>query len=233
MMFRKAIAGLLLCAGVAQAQSTSQWENVVADEANGNMLQINLTNAAFSVNSLTVTGMIDTTYQGTEDLRMPLGLGGRQTDPPDLEAWLGDLRAYAFRGNVGEEQVYFDVQLPHAWDEGTFINPHIHGDQGDDNSTESVVFKLEYVWANINDTFTNTVTQTIATTNSLNGTNYFHHIFNFPNIDGTNKTYSSMINARLYRDPQDAGDTFTGDFFVHEFDIHYYVKHIGGNTHKF
>jgi len=223
----------MLIAGSVSAQSTSGWQTVQSDDNQSNMLQINNTNAEFSVNKLTVTGALETTYNGTEDLRMPLSLGGRQTDPPDLESWLGNLRAYAFRGSVGAEQVYFDVQLPHSWAEGTMINPHIHGDQGDDNSTNSVVFKLEYVWANIDSTFTNVAATTLAITNTLNGTNYFHHIWNFPNIDGSGKTYSSMINARLYRDPTDAGDNYGSDFFVHEFDIHYYVGHPGGNTHSF
>lgn len=222
----------VLWAGVSFGQSTNNYQIVNADGNQSNMLTINQTNAAFYVNSLTCTGALETTFRGTEDLRMPLSLGGKQDSPPSLDTWLGNLKAYAFRGNVGAEQVFFDVQFPHAWEEGTFVNPHIHADQGNANSTNSVVFKLEYVWANIGDTFTNAATATIATTNALNGTNYYHHIWNFPNIDGTNKTYSSMINARLYRDPTDAGDTYTGDVFVHEFDIHYYVMHPGGNTHS-
>ena len=64
------------------------------------------------IGTLTVTNMLTTTYQGSEDLRMPLSSGGRQDDPPDLATWLGNLKAYAFAGTTKDEQVFLDVQFP-------------------------------------------------------------------------------------------------------------------------
>jgi len=218
----------MIWASVAVGQSTSSYQVVTAD---GAMLYTNNV-AHTNYSDITVTNMLLTTYGGTEDLRMPLSTAGRGVGaPPDFETWYGNQRAYAFSGTA-TEQVFFDVQLPHSWDEGTAINPHLHYDQASGTSTNGVVFKLEYVWANIGNVFTNGGATTLAFTNSLNGTSYWHEISNFPNIDGTGKTYSSMINARLYRDHDDAGDTYTGDIFVHEFDIHYYVLRPGGNTHQ-
>lgn len=126
------------------------------------------------------------------------------------------------------DQIFFEVQMPHCWKVGSRIYPHVHWSP-DTTDTGNCTWKLEYSWANINDAFG--APATITATQAGSGTAWKHQLATFEagaGIDGTGKTLSSMIACRLYRDAPT--DTFTGDAFLLEFDIHFEIDTLGSRT---
>lgn len=136
----------------------------------------------------------------------------------------------AFNPDI-EQEVYFELQMPHAWKEGTDLRPHVHwvplisGGAG-----ERVTWGLEYTWANIGSTFSDT---TIITNNdniySEDLVKDKHYITALPVISGNGKTLSSMLMCRLFRDATSnyKSDTYSGYAGFLEFDLHYMVDSKG------
>ncbi len=77
-------------------------------------------------------------------------------------------------GTDNEEEVFFSVQLPHNWKEGSAIYPHVHWSPQTTGHNGSVVWGLEYSWVNYDAasplTFPNT---TIITATSASYKWYF------------------------------------------------------------
>ena len=129
----------------------------------------------------------------------------------------------AFDKNI-EEEVYFTVQLPHSYKEGSNITPHVHWSPADGDAG-NVVWALEYTWANMNGTFGNTTT--IIVTDAADGTVGKHQFVDFSAIDGTGKTISSILMCRLYRFSSSGADTYDDDAFLLEIDFHFEMDTIG------
>jgi len=126
-----------------------------------------------------------------------------------------------------EEEVSFLFQMPHTYEEGTDIYPHVHW-VGEDNTAGSVRWGLEYSWANIGDAFPATSTIYI---DDANGDTDVHAMASFAAITGTGKTISSMLICRLFRNSSNAADTFTSkSAYLLEFDIHYQKDTLGSRT---
>lgn len=144
-----------------------------------------------------------------------LGLGA---DPSWTDAWGANGAIYLLTFSAAAaEEVHFAVQFPHGWQEGTNLRPHVHWAPSGTN-TGNVLWKLEYSWANINEAFPNPVT--ISALDAGAGVARTHQIAAFDEIDGSDKTMSSMICCRLYRDGGDADDTLTNAAYLLEFDFH-------------
>jgi hypothetical protein len=146
---------------------------------------------------------------------------------PDWVAFKGGLVLgfgdQAVEGN--EEIVYFSVQVPHNWKEGTDITPHVHWAVAS-TTIANVVWKLTYSWASINGTFPSETT--IIKTGSADGTNSKHNISIFDTIAGSGKTLSSMLVCSLKRNSSNAADTLTGeDALLLEIDFHYQIDRFG------
>jgi hypothetical protein len=123
----------------------------------------------------------------------------------------------AIEGN--EERVYFTVQFPHAYKEGTNIQPHVHW-VGEDNTAGNVVWKLTYSWANMLGVFPAETSIIIAAANSL--TTDYHNYAALPEISGVSKEISSILLCSLRRNSSNALDTYTGkNAYLLEFDIHF------------
>jgi hypothetical protein len=140
----------------------------------------------------------------------------------------------AVEGN--EEQVWFQVQLPHSWKEGTEIEPHVHwAVNADGSSGEFPKFGLEFAWVNIGELYS--VTTTIVTDASTAGAAttsgddvilaYKHYISDFPGIDGTGRFISSMLMCRFFRNSSHADDDLADGVFVLELDFHYQINTFG------
>lgn len=175
-----------------------------------------------------------------EDLRVPVTstrLGGSK-DPDFAVAFktIGDTSQGVFLewfDHATEEELYFSAQIPHAYKEGTDIYPHVHWvPEVDGASGEQVCWGLEYVWANIGDTFTTTTlifgdTQT-GDTHLVEGRHYYTSL---GTISGTGKTISSMLLCRIFRDATGTGgtDDYGDDAGLLEIDFHYQVDAIGSS----
>jgi hypothetical protein len=153
----------------------------VSMAARGHRAEHNETNA--EVNSLR-SRVADLEAVGWDDLRVDVTSGTTgNLNPPDLETFRDGIVAKAFAPNA-TEQVYFDVQLPHNWDAGTGIRPHVHWSPGNSTNTGSVVWRLEYTWANAvvapGNVFPETTTLTV--TQAAAGVAYSHQIAQWTEI---------------------------------------------------
>lgn len=123
-----------------------------------------------------------------------------------------------------EQEMYFAVQLPHSYKEGSDIEPHVHW-VPDDTETGDVVWGLEYTWASIDGTYP--VTSIITTVGSARGTRHQHTMTDFTPIDGTGKGISSMLSGRLFRNSSNVLDTYANGACLLEFDFHFEMDTMG------
>lgn len=194
------------------------------NSAGGNYLEIDLT-----------TGNLRLFGNATQwdDLRVSASVAKPGATAPSYKAFgpSGNLQALMFEAGHHDE-VFFEIQMPHNWKEGTDIHPHVHwtpttADAG------NVVWDLDYSWANIDGTFG--APSTMATdARAAGGTAWVHKMDDFKTggvetISGTGKTLSSMLVCRLHRNSNSGSDTLNKDVALLEFDIHYEVDSFGSD----
>lgn len=159
-----------------------------------------------------------------EDLRVPGSSTRVGASAPDMDAILasGGIYANGFDGGVTMEQVFFQIQIPHSYKQGTTIHPHVHWMPSDANAG-TVQWNLEYSWSNINGVFGAPVIITVV--QAAAGAAWTHQFAEMPDISGVGKTISSMLVCRLYRNPN--LDTYASDAILLDFDIHYQIDTVG------
>jgi len=163
-----------------------------------------------------------------DDLRVPLTQGQvGLTNAPGFDVLTGSVRAYAFDKNTDEE-LFFEIQIPHNYKEGSTLYPHIHWCPKD-NAVRNVVWGFEYTLATPYGTFGNTTTLTglDSTSGQLK-----HQMTSLGSITGTPSTLgiSTLIIGRLYRDANNASDTYDEDAYGLSLDIHYEIDSLGSNS---
>ncbi len=136
---------------------------------------------------------------------------------------------YWFAGDK-EEELFFTVQIPHARKYNTEIFPHVHFILPSGYSSGNIVWGLEYNWANLGDTFTDTNIIYASTNTSLVGGPLAadkHLLASFigdgstGGIDGNGKTLSSMLVCRVFRAVGHPDDTYNGgDAGLMQLDFH-------------
>ena len=132
--------------------------------------------------------------------------------------------SYAF-DKASEEEVLFEVQVPHGLKPGTELRPHVHWSPGASTNTGKVRWGLEYTIANVYDVMP--VTKIIYADDVGSGVAYKHQLAAFAPITGS-WTESLMMECRLFRNATDAtNDTFDADAFLLEFDLHYDQDKLG------
>ncbi len=157
-----------------------------------------------------------------EDLRVPVNavkLG--PTFPP---GWItfngGDLLVLGF-DDARDENIYFTVQLPHAYRQGTDLLCHIHWSPITTNGGD-VFWEIEYQWANVGATFP--ASTVVGLVDAADGTAWKHQIHGITTITGAGKAISSMLVCRLSRQAgTEATDTHSGDAALLEIDFHFQV----------
>lgn len=178
------------------------------------------------------------------DLVVP-GFAGfsSSTNPPDVSAFLGStLLALNFAGNASNvDQIFFSVQMPHDWKEGTTIYPHVHWSP-QIAATGNVVWQIEYSWANYDATtpvaYPTPVTIIATSANVLTTDVDKHLITGFPEIttsvpatnNANGKKISSILVCRFFRDAAHASDTYGSNAALLSFDIHYEVDAMGSRS---
>jgi hypothetical protein len=123
-----------------------------------------------------------------------------------------------------EEEVYFEVQIPHSYKAGTDLKAHIHWCPIDANAG-NVVWALEYTIANANQVIGNTTP--VQATIAANGVAYKEQLDAIATISGAGVTESSLIIGRLYRKAADAADTYASDAAALSFDFHFQTDKLG------
>lgn len=128
-----------------------------------------------------------------------------------------------FPENDTTEQIHIVAQMPHSWEYGTSIVPHVHWIQT--TADDSCTWKIKYRIYNIGET----VPTVWKTLNAKSGMETYtsgslHQLSSFGAIDMTGKTKSCNIDIVLYRTN---ADTISGDVLMKYFDIHYRVDKFG------
>ena len=164
------------------------------------------------------------------DLNIPgLAVKTSGSSDPALDTFGSTTRIFTFSGST-MNQVFFTVQLPHSYKEGSAIEPHIHWcPMTSPASSLGVRWGLDYQWQNYTGVFTATDTSLLAT-GGTGTVGYTHLITSFGTITGTSKTISSVLVCRLYRLPADGADTYTGDAGFLSFDFHIESDSLGSET---
>lgn len=165
-----------------------------------------------------------------DDLRVPVNATniGSANDPNFAQVLTNGsgsqgVYTYLFSASA-EEELFFSVQLPHAWKEGTDIEPHVHWFPTTTN-TGTVRWGLEYTWASVNGTFGNTTI--IYVNDAADGTAFKHQLADFAAISATGQTLSSMLMCRIFREAGNVADTYTGDVGLLEIDFHHRIDSLG------
>ena len=179
------------------------------------------TQSPFSDSILSLIEVADSFY--TEDLRttassirLPTG------NPPTSTAYQGG-EVLAFPTNA-DAKIYFEFQMPHARQDDSDINIHLHYALSEDGaSPDSVKWVLTYTWANIDGTIAapTTVNYTMDVDGEIDSTHYLDYMIT---ITGTGKTYSSVLICSLMRDVSE--DAYAGSVYLIELDAHYKARDI-------
>jgi len=171
-----------------------------------------------ATNSLRMYGG-STTY---DDLMFPFSTGhqGNLNYPPFNKDSL--YFSFGIDSVGGDAQfMYFVIQLPHKWKEGSTIYPHVHYKYETGSGTPTFIMK--YKWYNIGESTQvgwkwyrmGTTTGTTDKTHQLvKGTG---------GISGVGKTISSILICKIYLE----STTGTPPVNAYQFDIHYEIDSFG------
>lgn len=146
---------------------------------------------------------------------------------------------YVYQFEAGtDEDVFGSVQMPHRWN-GTPIEPHVHWapqTASDGNpANQKVVWCFDYSWADIG------TTMPAATTALCGSTAYpdeepvqYRHYLTEASAHitpGAGADWgSSILYFRLYRDANNAADTYEGEAALLAVDFHFQSCKLGSST---
>lgn len=164
-----------------------------------------------------------------EDLKFPvqaINPPGQASDP-DVEATTGALLFDA----AATELVYGVAQMPHAWEEGSYIVPHVHW-QKTTSAAGNVLWRLDYEVVNNGAVAAMDYGTQIDVTSPVDGTpdNDTANevlISSFGSVDMTDCRISCLFLWRLSRIGGDASDTYGADARLLELDFHYQTDAAG------
>lgn len=130
----------------------------------------------------------------------------------------------------------FTVQLPHGYKQGEDISVHIHWTPGANGVTENgntVGWKVQYSWANIDGNFGTMATADLS--DACDGTNHKHQMTPGVTITGSGKNISSMLLCNVTRTDTGTDDTWSGTAsgalpMLLEIDFHFPIDTIGSKT---
>lgn len=162
-----------------------------------------------------------------DDLRVAANVTKPGSSSPTWTNTQGGLYSWGF-SHAATNSVHFNVQMPHAYKEGSNITPHVHWQQLDTDTGHGVVWGLEYTWTN--NAATEGSPTTIYVTGTTNSTQYYNHKNYFSAIVGTGKTISSMLVCRLFRLHTDPADDYPAVAILWEFDLHYQLDSVGSQN---
>lgn len=130
----------------------------------------------------------------------------------------------------------FTVQLPHQYKQGSDIYVHAHwtpGAQGSAESGNTVGWKVQHSWANLDGAF-GTMAE-VDLSDTCGGTNHAHYMTPDIAITGTSKTISSMLICNILRTDTGTDDTWSNAAsgslpMLLEVDFHFEIDTIGSRT---
>ena len=168
-----------------------------------------------------------------DDLRVPMEAtkNGGANDPTFSQfsnngAGSRGVYAYSFPTNTAARELFFSVQMPHTWFEGSDIRPHVHWAPSNINAG-NVVWGLECTWNNMNSLVSTTTINTVTAATPLSKNIIVSAL---PAMIGTGKDISSMLSCRIFRDSNNVLDTYNSAVFLLEVDFHYQIDSMGSDN---
>lgn len=154
-------------------------------------------------------------YLYWDDLRIEPTARNTGVKAPTLTLWKNGLYLYDFDNAAlaAEKELFFTVQMPHGWREGTAVEPHVHWINKTAGTAGQVIrWGLEYSYATIGGTFP---ASTIIYATQIAGGGLItaadsHLITDFDPIQLPDCKISTIVVCRLFRSSSDAADTYTG-----------------------
>lgn len=172
------------------------------------------------------------------DLRVEPVVRTTGAKAPTFTAYKTNVYLYDFDNAVlaSEKEIFFTVQLPHDWKEGSTIYPHVHWVNRTTGTAGHVVkWAMDYTKAKIGATFG--ATSNISGTAIVGGGDITvadeHMVTSLTAITMTGDTISTVLVCRAYRNSSDAADTYTGTAGLLYVDFHYEIDSIGGSADEF
>jgi len=162
-----------------------------------------------------------TTYPVWDDLRFPaqgINPAGAAAPPTvDSTTFPGTLLFSDAQVNV----IAGVAQMPHAWERGTEIHPHVHWSKTT-SASGGIVWEWCYAVCDVGGTF-GAYSAWAAATSRVSDSNTAgkHALDSFPALDMTGHKESTMIARQIRRNTGAAGDNYGADARLWEFDIHY------------
>lgn len=162
------------------------------------------------------------------DLRTPLlSASTSGSNPPTISRFASNggsqgVFTYLFPSDSVEREVYFSVQLPHSYLEGSTLNPHLHFSITS-GATGTTQWGLEYTISPIGGVFNATTTIITGSLTISPAVPYQHYILRFPSIPGIGLTISSVALCRLFRYPSSGTspvDSLNQGIYAFELDFH-------------
>lgn len=170
------------------------------------------------------SGFIEGRYETLTVLPQDLILRG--TSDPTFTALQGNTYTYNFADAVSNE-VFFSVQLPHAWSGESPIYPHVRWSPSDTN-TGTVRWELEYTIAKEGTAFPASTTITGETAGTGTADDHIKTNLNgTTGIDMTGDDISTVLVCRLIRNGGHANDTYTGTAALHSVGFVYLADSLG------
>lgn len=152
------------------------------------------------------------------------------TNPPDFIAFRNGIVCAAFDDGT-DEDVFVNFHIKHDFKEGSKIYPHCHWSPGNNTDTGTVRWGIEYSIAKGHQQEAFPATSTVYIEQAAStGTAYMHYIAETPTADALDSSSfepDTVIMCRVFRDANHANDTFTGDAFLFQVDLHYQKSKVG------
>lgn len=153
---------------------------------------------------------------------------------PKWADFVTDIPTFLFEDGK-TQAIAFQVQLTHDYKQGSAIYPHIHWAPMTAAGSQRVKWVLVYQWVNFNGNFEVTSSSQSGYlvvgdggSPSVSLVSKQHTITELgTGIPGTDKTISSILMCRLYRDGTDGTDTYTNDAALLSIDFHYEIDTFG------
>jgi len=164
-----------------------------------------------------------------EDVNFEAILLARAAAAPDQISIFGsgNIQGLAFDGNNRVEALFGGGEIPHAYKEGSNLAPHIHWMPTTANAG-NVKWFLEYNWQLNANTFG--APTTVSIVDAATGTAWDNIQTDIASISGTGMLFNSHFVFRLYRDPNDAEDTYPDDAVLLSIGLHYEIDTVGSRT---
>jgi hypothetical protein len=166
-----------------------------------------------------------------DDLRIEPTARSTGAKTPSFSAYKTTLFIYDFdnAAALSEKEIFYQVQMPHAWKEGTTIYPHVHWiPRTAGTAGQKVRWGMEYTLAKPGATFGATVTQYGTSAGPGDITVQDNHIItSLGSIDMSGQTLSTVLICRIFRNSSHVDDSFSGVCGLLYVDIHLLVDSFG------